>query len=178
MPKFAITLAIVFAMIAAACSGPQSPATPLETFKTYTKALKRKDTTTMKLLLSAETLKAHEREAKEMGTTVDEIIKRESLIGEGQTSVEYRNETIDGERATLEVKAFGDRWETIYFLFENGEWKIDKKGSADRLLQEIEEANRLADEQNKIDRAQPDDTVIPTPQVIEPMNPNSNDVNR
>lgn len=86
------------------CAGEQKPATPLETFKTYTKAQKKKDTTTMKLLLSAETLKAHEQEAKVMGVTVDDIVKREAIVGETQTSVEFRNEKIDGERATLEVK--------------------------------------------------------------------------
>lgn len=158
---------------ALACFSERIPATPVETFKTYTKALKKKDTTTMKLLLSSETLKAHEQEAKAIGTTVDDIVKRESLIGESQTAVEFRNEKIDGERATLEVKNSSDRWETIFFLNESGEWKIDKKGSADNLLREIEEENRKADELNNINSSPSIDNSFPTPQPVEPINANS-----
>jgi hypothetical protein len=86
-----------------------------------------KDTTTMKLLLSADTIKMHEQEAKAMGITVDEIVKRETIFSEGQKVVELRNEKIDGDKATLEVKNSMGRWETVYFIRENGDWKIDKK---------------------------------------------------
>jgi len=117
----------------------------------------------MKRLLTDETVKMHEKEAKSMGTTVDEIVKREMIVAEGQKVVEFRNEKIDGERATLEVKnSFGD-WETIYFLFEGGGWKIDKKGYADQLLKEIEEENRQTDEEMNLNRPIPFDTVSPIP---------------
>ena len=56
---------VIFSLAAFLISGcEQKPATPLETFKTYTKAIKAKDTATMKLLLSDATLKMHEQEAK------------------------------------------------------------------------------------------------------------------
>ncbi len=58
----------------------------------------------MKLLLSAETIKMHELEAKAQSVTVDDIVKRETLFSEGQTTVKLRNEKIDGETATLEVE--------------------------------------------------------------------------
>ena len=67
------------AAFAFACGGPRA-ATPLETFKTYTKAVKQKDYTTMKLLLSDATIKMHEQEAKAQGVTVDDIVKRETLL--------------------------------------------------------------------------------------------------
>jgi anti-sigma28 factor (negative regulator of flagellin synthesis) len=123
------------------CSGEKAPATPLETFKTYTKAIKQKDTTTMKLLLSSESIKMHEQQAKEQGVTLDDIVKRETLFTEGQTTVQFRNEKIDGERATLEVKSAAGIWQTVPFVFEDGQWKIDKKTLADQMIQDIEQTN-------------------------------------
>ncbi len=151
-----------------ACSGGKEPATPLETFQTYSKALRQKDLTVAKRLLSDESIKMYEQEAKAQGITVDDVVSRDALISQGQTTVEFRNESIEGERATLEVKnAFGT-WDVVPFVFEGGEWKIDKKGHAERLIREIEEQNR-----RQIDEAigQPDPmepsmqpTGLPTPE--------------
>ena len=58
----------------------------------------------MKVLLSNDTIKMHEQEAKAQGVSLNEIIKRETLISPDQTTVEYRNEKIEGDKATLEVK--------------------------------------------------------------------------
>lgn len=126
--------------------GAQKPATPLETFKTYVKAYKQKDMATMKLLLSDATLKMHEREAKAQGTTVDDVLKRETMIGEGQRAVEYRDENIEGDRATLQIKNVFGSWETLPFIREDGVWKIDKQGYANQMIQEIEENNKKLDD--------------------------------
>jgi hypothetical protein len=145
------------------CSSESEPSTPRKTFEAYIRALKQKNTAAMKALLTDETIKMHEQEAKSMGTTVDEIVKREMIVAEGQKVVEFRNEKIDGDRATLEVKnSFGD-WETVYFLLERGRWKIDKKGYADQLLKEIEEENRQTDEEMNVNRPIPFDTASPFP---------------
>src|SRR5688500_1933429 len=116
------------------CADEARPATPLETFKTYTKAIKKKDITAMKLLLSRETLRLHEQEARSQGITVDDVVKRETLFSENQTTVEFRNEKIEGDKATLEVKDSMGFWQRVFFVFEDGEWKIDKKSSADQLM--------------------------------------------
>ena len=132
----------------AAC-GEGKVATPLETFKTYTKAIKAKDTKTMKLLLSDATMKMHEREAKAQGVSVDDIVKRETLFTENQTSVDYRNEKVEGDKASLEVKNSSNRWEMVPFVREDGVWKIDKQGYADQMIKDIEdEQNRKFDEVN------------------------------
>lgn len=136
-------LTLVAAFLAAC--GSSAPSSPLETFKTYVKAMKAKDTTSMKVLLSNATIKMHEQEAKAQGVSIDEIIKRETLLAEGQTTVEYRNEKIDGDRATLEVKS-GGFWQTIPFIREDGVWKIDKQGVADQMLKDMDESNRKLDE--------------------------------
>ena len=133
------------AAIALAC-GSGTPATPLETFKSYTKAIKKKDTDAMKVLLSEATLKMHEQEAKAQGVTLDEIVKRETLFSESQTTVEFRHEKVEGEKATLQVKTMYGAWETVPFVREDGVWKIDKQGYADQFIKEAEERNRQLDE--------------------------------
>lgn len=145
--RFRVVL-LLFAVVSLlfSCSGAKLPATPLETFKTYMKALKKKDTTTMKVLLSAESIKMHQQEAKSQGVTLDEIVMRETLFSDTQKSVDFRNETIDGIKATIEVKNTFGEWEKVPFVLEDGEWKIDKKGYADRFMQDIEQKNRELDQ--------------------------------
>jgi hypothetical protein len=139
-----ITIFVLAAVMLAACER-SAPSTPVETFKTYVKAIKAKDTKAMKVLLSNATLKMHEQEAKAQNVSIDEIIKRETLLAEGQTTVEYRNEVINGDKATLQVKS-GGFWQTIPFVREDGVWKIDKQGVAEQMLQDMDESNRKLDE--------------------------------
>jgi hypothetical protein len=134
------------AFFISSCSGDSEPATPLQTFKTYAKAIKQKDITTMKLLLTRDSIKMHEQEAKAQGVTLDDVVKNETLVDPNQTSVEYRNEKVDGDKATLEVKNSFGTWETVPFLKEDGEWKIDKKGLADQMENDIERSNQKLDD--------------------------------
>jgi hypothetical protein len=137
----ALILASLFLL--AACVSERKPQTPLETFQTYAKALKKKDYTSAKLLLSDATIQMHEKEAKASGTTVDDIIKRETLIGDAEKiTIKYRNEKIDGDKATLEVQnAFGT-WETLPFVREDGVWKIDKAGFAQNIIKDIDDQQK------------------------------------
>lgn len=137
---------LIIGLMAFACADEKKPASPLETFQTYTKAIKQKDTTTMKLLLSAESIKMHEQQAKTQNVTVDEIVKRETLFSSEQTSVKFRNEKIEGDKATLEVENSSGLWETVPFVKEGGVWKIDKAGVADRFADDVEKRNEQADE--------------------------------
>jgi len=139
-------ISLVFFVVLLTGCGPERPATPLETFKTYTKAFKQKDYTTMKLLLSDATIKMHEKEAKAQGITVDDIVKRETLFTENQTSVEYRDEKINEDKATLQVKTTYGSWETVPFVREDGVWKLDKQGYADQMIRDIED-----DQEKKFD---------------------------
>jgi hypothetical protein len=91
----------------------------------------------MKLLLSDETIKMHEREAKAQNVTLDEILLRDTLFNPNQRSVEYRGENIEGETATLQVKNSFGSWETVPFIREEGVWKIDKEGQANQMMQEM-----------------------------------------
>jgi hypothetical protein len=39
-------------------------------------------------------------------------------------SAESKDEKIDGDKATLQVKSENDQWNTINFVKEDGEWKM------------------------------------------------------
>lgn len=134
-----LTTLVSLLVLGSSCRRESRPDTPVEAFKTYINAVKQKDTTRMKLLLSSESIRMHEQEAKSQNLTLDDVVKRETLFSEGQKVVEFRNEKIDGERATLEVKNSFGTWETVPFVREDNEWKIDKKGYADQLQQDVDQ---------------------------------------
>ena len=109
----------IFILLAAslACStAQQKTLTPLETLQAYGKAFKKKDTTTMKLLLSQETMQMHEQEAKAQNVTVDDIVKRETLFSENQTNAEFRNQKIEDDKATIEMKDSTGIWNAVQFV--------------------------------------------------------------
>jgi len=139
-----ILVLVLAAGVFAGCE--RKPSTPLETFKTYVKAFKQKDTASMKLLLSASTIKMHEQEAKVQGTTVDDILKRETMVGDNQRSVEYRDEKIDGDKASLQIKNVYGSWETLPFIREDGVWKIDKQGFFNQMVNFGTESDKKLDE--------------------------------
>lgn len=150
MKRYSSTLFLIsFALatiVLVSCSGDKQAATPVETFQTYVKALKKKDLTTVKLLLSKDTIKMHEQEAKSEGVNLDDIVKRDTLLGAGQSRVRYRNEKIDGDKATIEFEDAAGIWETLPFVREDGEWKIDKKGYADQLERDVEQNSQQFDD--------------------------------
>lgn len=139
-------LTLSLAAFALSCASEQRPDTPLESFKAYVNAVKQKDTTKMKLLLSSESIKMHEQEARAQNVTLDDIVRRETLFTEGQKTVEFRNQKIEGEKATLEVKNSFGTWETVPFIREDDEWKLDKKGYADRIIQDFDNSNQQMDD--------------------------------
>ena len=108
----------------------------------------------MKVLLSKATLAMHDKEAKSQNISIDEIVKRETLFSETQKSVEFKDEKIEGDKATLKVKNSYGSWETVPFVREDGSWKIDKAGYAEQMIKDIEL------QQNQ---------VFDTPQSVEPL---------
>jgi len=138
--------AVVVLMAGLLACGSDSARSPSDTFKEYVKASKKKDPTAMKILLSSATMKMHEQEAKSQNTTVDEIVKRETLLAPNQTSVDYRNEVINGDKASIQFKNAYGSWETLPFVKEDGQWKIDKAGYADQIIQQMDESNRKIDD--------------------------------
>ena len=139
-------LILILACLLAACSSSPKHLTPFETLQAYEQAIRKKDTTTMKLLLSDATIKMHQEAAKEQGITLDEIVQRETLFFPGQKKFEYRNETIEGDKASIEMKNSYGIWDKISFVKEDGVWKIDKQAFANTILEQNEIDNKRIDE--------------------------------
>lgn len=144
---FLITLTIFTCLAFAACGESQKLETPLDTLKAYTQAIKKQDTATMKALLSKGSLKMAADEAKSQNTPTDEVIKRETLFLQEQRALEYRNEKIDGDSATIEVKNTFGTFERIPFIKENGTWKIAKEKYAEEMMKQSDEEMKKLDEQ-------------------------------
>lgn len=142
--KFLIVSAASFVF---ACAVKPAASTPLETLKLYTTAIKKKDLTTMKMLLSEASVKTAEQEAKSQGVPLDDVIKDEKLFDENQRGVDFRNEKVDGDQATIEMKNSLGKWIIVPFVREEGSWKIDKQSFANQMMEQIEdENNRKLDE--------------------------------
>jgi hypothetical protein len=139
-----VIISLALALSLACAGGEKKASTPLDTFKAYNEAARKKDLTTMKLLISESSRKMHEQEAKAKGVTLDDVIKTETLIGEDQKTVEHRNQKIEGDKATLEIKNSYGTWETLPFVLEDGMWKIDKQGYAEQMIQDVEQEQKKA----------------------------------
>ncbi|MEO6587732.1 MAG: hypothetical protein ABIP06_00260 [Pyrinomonadaceae bacterium] len=135
----------MFAMAACSSSAPK-PKTPLETLQTYAAAYKKKDYTTMKLLLSDATIKMHQQAAKDQNVILDDIVQRETLFLPDQKTAEFRNQKIDGDKATLEMKDTGGIWNMINFSKEEGIWKLDKQSFANQMIEQNDQDNKKLDE--------------------------------
>jgi hypothetical protein len=139
-------IVFILACLAAACSGSPKNLTPLETLQAYEQAIRKKDTTAMKLLLSEATTKMHQEAAKAQGVTLDEIVQRETLFSPGQKKFEVRNETIEGDRASIEMKNAYGIWDKVNFVKEEGVWKIDKQAFVNPILEKNAQDQQRLDE--------------------------------
>ncbi|MBA2493345.1 MAG: DUF2950 family protein [Acidobacteria bacterium] len=144
MRFYKVFLVLLLACVLFACA-KTPPSSPLETLKAYTAAIKKKDTTTMKSLLSDASIKMAQQEAKAQNVMLDDIVKRETLFSEGQTTVEIRNQKIEGDKATIEVKNSFNTWDIVPFVKEDSVWKIDKQSIANQMMQGFDEKNKELD---------------------------------
>lgn len=99
---------------------------PTNTLKTFIEAVKKKDNEGIKKSLSKDSVKRFEDLSKILGKSLDETIS--TVFSEASSSAsmpETRNEKIDGDTATVEVKddKTGE-WKTLPFVKEDGQWKI------------------------------------------------------
>jgi len=101
-----------------------SLSTPTETYRTAYNAIKNKDVAAFKRVLTKEDAKTMDEAAQQTGQTSDEMLKLMMAVMPMPSSVETRNEEIDGDTATLEVKNADGEWETVDFVKEEGEWKM------------------------------------------------------
>ena len=119
--KIIVCLTFLILLSAGCTSGDAD--TPTNAFRKYVEAARKKDAAEMREYASRGSQKL-----------IDETLKNQI----GKTSApETRNEKIEGENATLEYKnAATGSWDTIYFVRENGRWKIALDKSMSEILKE------------------------------------------
>lgn len=119
----ALTLALTLAALAAAaCKG--AGASPTATYKAAYAAMKNKDVAGFKKVLSKKDLQEMEDDAKQAGKSSDDLLKEVMNAFKLPKSDESKDEKIDGDKATLQVRNEKDEWETINFIKEDGDWKM------------------------------------------------------
>jgi hypothetical protein len=118
--------------------------TPTETLKQYVEASRKKDIATMKRLLSRASLELIEKSAKEQNLTTDDILRKEASV-EIKNAPETRNEKIEGETASVEIKneKTGEFDMRLPFVREDGAWKIAR----DKYIQEL--MKKLTEDMNR-----------------------------
>ncbi|HEV2911674.1 MAG TPA: hypothetical protein VGX92_00040 [Pyrinomonadaceae bacterium] len=111
---------------AATSSSSASLSTPTNTFMAFYEASKKNDVEGVKRTLSKDTLDFLTAAAKEQKKTLEEALTESLKKADVPTSTpEVRNEKIDGDKATLEIRDEKlNRWETFNFARENGDWKV------------------------------------------------------
>ena len=131
--KTLFVFSIVLLVVAAGC---KSTPPPSATFKTYFEAQKKKDISGMKQTLSKTSLEMMEASAKQQQLTLDKMIQGQldNPSAKVDKMPETRNEKITGDNATLELhNEDANRWDTMYFVKEDGVWKI----ALDRTVEEM-----------------------------------------
>jgi len=127
---------LVVAAVLLVLAGCKSAASPTATFKTFFEAQQKKDIAGMKQQLSKTSLAMMEASAKEQGVTLDKMIEGqlENPASKVDKLPEMRNEKINGNEATLELQNEAtQKWDTMYFVKEDGAWKI----AFDRTVEEM-----------------------------------------
>ena len=110
---------------------------PMETLKKLNAASKAKDPTAIKKTLSKGTLAMIEESAANQKKTVDALLKEDDGAPFKELP-EMRNEKINGNTATVEVKnKENGEWLEITFIVEDGEWKTALDVLYQRLQQEF-----------------------------------------
>jgi hypothetical protein len=135
-----ITPIVVAVMLAVALSACKFGSSPTATFKAFWEAQKKKDIAAMKKTMSKGSMAMLEKGAKQQNKTVDEAIT-EGFNTPGvkyDKTPEIRNEKINGNDATLEVQdETSKKWETMYFVKEDGAWKIALDKTVEELMKKM-----------------------------------------
>jgi len=117
---------LLLAFLMFACNSEQKTnLSPGETLKQYVAAAQKKDSAAMKGFLSKGSIEFLDKSAKSKNISVDELLRMEADV-QAQQIPETRNEIIEGDTATVEVKntvtgAFDIK---LPFVKEENAWKI------------------------------------------------------
>lgn len=98
--------------------------TPSESNESLFNAIKNKDKTAVKQLMSRSSLALLEAGAKERKMTLDEVLDKQFFVNVTlPAKLEQRNEKINGDTATVEMHSDTGEWTSTKFVKEDGAWK-------------------------------------------------------
>jgi hypothetical protein len=128
----------IFVLVVSACSLLRG-SSPTATFKKFFEASKKKDVAGIRKTLSKGSLEMFDKIAKEQNKTTDDMLKDVDKDSKSEAMPETRNEKIDGDMATLEVKnEKTGKWDSLPFVKENGEWKIAFDKFIENMLKDLQ----------------------------------------
>ena len=119
-------LIVALALIVSAATGCEKGSTPAATVQAFYQSFKNKDVEAYKKTVSKNSLQMLETRAQNMDKSLDDYIRVE-INKPGLTlpeKLETRNEKIEGDHATLELKNSEGGWKTVPFVKEDGQWKV------------------------------------------------------
>lgn len=158
---FIIALCALFAVNCSSIQPQPQTKSPTEVLKTLNEASKTKDVEAIKNSVSKGTLGLIEEAAKAQNTTADELLKKENGAPFKELP-EMRNEKIEGDTATLELKnATTGEWEAVPFVKEDGAWRLaldkyleDMKRKMTENMKKLEDLKGKANEGAKMPPAE------------------------
>jgi len=117
---------------------------PTDTVRAFNDAVIKKDAAKIRSFLSRGSIRWVAESAKEQGRTVDEI-----LTSDGGAPMpverEMRNESIEGNNATVEVKnSVLESFDTMYLVKEDGNWRIALDKFQDEMMRKLNELQKDA----------------------------------
>jgi hypothetical protein len=147
MKIYHVLILIAAFLMLAGCNSSQPPSiaeSPSDVLRQYVAASQKGDIQTMKALLSKSSVAYIEEKSRPLKLSVDDVLRKETEV-KLQTEIETRNEKIEGDTATVEVKnpSTGEFDIKYPFVKENGAWKL----SRDRYIEE--ELKKANDEINR-----------------------------
>jgi hypothetical protein len=121
---------------------PLRIASPTEAFKSLGDAGNRKDLRALVQLFNQKSLELFAEDARAQGKLIDVIMLNQRAVTVAKAAPAVRNEKINGDSATLEVKMAGGNWEKMYFTKENGQWKVAMDKYMEEMIRQVEEPTR------------------------------------
>lgn len=140
--QFYVLIAVI--LFVGCNSSKPSDNSPSGVLKQYVAASQKSDVAAMKNLLSKGSLELIEKAAKAQNSTTDELLRKESSV-KIKNAIETRNEKIEGDAATVEIKneTNGEFDMKMPFVREGGAWKIARdKYIAEEMKKANEEINK------------------------------------
>jgi hypothetical protein len=101
-----------------------APSSPTATYNVAYEAMKNKDAAAFKKVITKKDLHDVEEMAKRDGKSSDDVLKALMNAIPLPKSGDSKDEKINGDTATLQVKNDKGEWEKINFVKEDGEWKM------------------------------------------------------